>query len=36
MTQNELDKILKLYEKWLNREKDGRRANLNNIDLKKY
>ena len=34
MTQNELDKILKLHEKWVNGEKDGRRANLNNVDLK--
>ena len=34
MTQNELDKILKLHEKWLYGEKDGRRANLNNVDLK--
>ena len=34
MTQNEVDKILKLHEKWVNGEKDGRRANLNNADLK--
>ena len=34
MTQNELDKILKLHEKWVYGEKDGRIANLNNVDLK--
>ena len=33
MTQNELDKILKLHEKWLYGEKDGRRANLIDANL---
>ena len=33
MTQNELDKILKLHEKWLYGEKDGRRANLSYANL---
>ena len=33
MTQNELDKILKLHEKWLYEEKDGRRADLSYTNL---
>ena len=35
MTQNELDKILKLHKKWLNGEKDGNRADLSNANLSK-
>ena len=34
MTQNELNKILKLHKKWVNGEKDGRRADLSYTDLK--
>lgn len=33
MTQDELDKILEAHQKWLNREKDGVRADLHDADL---
>ncbi|MCR1960239.1 hypothetical protein CWE04_11665 [Thomasclavelia cocleata] len=33
ITQKELNKILKLYEKWLNDEEGGVRADLNCYDL---
>ena len=33
MTKKELDKILELHKKWLNREADGVKANLREADL---
>jgi uncharacterized protein YjbI with pentapeptide repeats len=33
MNQNQLDLILKLHLKWLNNEKDGKRANLTEANL---
>lgn len=34
MTQEELNKILELHKKWLNKEEDGVLANLENVDLR--
>ena len=33
MEQNNLNKILRLHEKWINKEIDGRRADLSGADL---
>ena len=35
MTQKELDKILELHKKWLNKKKDGVRADLRRGDLRR-